>query len=268
MIATAAIIVILAILAFFVLFFTIRVRITLELKDEISLWVNAFGIRINILPKKQKKYKLSDYTPKKIARRDKKKAKKDAKKAAKKAEKNKKKAAEKKLSREEKKALKKSKKASRPSIRDSVSLFADIAKLFFSGFFSHLHFHIARIKVRVGSDDAAKTAILYGAIYASLRPVLTLIDRISNLHRVDKAEIDIQPDYLSEELKLDMKLGFSMSLGGLLGVLIKAAFKLFVGWSRIKPEAPETSQDKEKFEKNSTDQISEAGTRSGSGDET
>ena len=143
-------IVFLIILAFFVALFTIRIRVNLEMKDELSLSVLAFGIKIKILPKKPKKYNLKNYTPKKIAKRDKAAAEKAAKKALKKAEKKKqketakqkKKEEQQKLTKAEKKAIKARKKASRPPIPDMLSLFMRVIKLFFSGLFSKFHFHV------------------------------------------------------------------------------------------------------------------------------
>ena len=49
-----------AIVALFVALFTIRVRVDLEMADELKLSVLAFGIRIRILPKKQKKYNIRE----------------------------------------------------------------------------------------------------------------------------------------------------------------------------------------------------------------
>ena len=77
----------LIILAFFALIFSVRVKVTINLDDELTLYVRAFGIKINILPKKPKKYRISDYTLKKIAKRDKKNAEAAAKKAQKATEK-------------------------------------------------------------------------------------------------------------------------------------------------------------------------------------
>ena len=107
---TIALIIIGAIVALFVLLFTVRVRVDLEMSDELHLSVLAFGYRIKILPKKEKKYNLRDYTPKKIAKRDKIAAEKAAKKAEaaklKKKSKAKKKQSEAKLTKAEKKAIK------------------------------------------------------------------------------------------------------------------------------------------------------------------
>ncbi len=243
---TIALIIIGAILALFVLLFTVRVRVDLEMNDELHLSILAFGIRINILPKKEKKYNLRNYTPKKIAKRDKIAAEKAAKKAendklkkqAKAQKKKQKKTTAAKLTKADKKALKARKKASRPAIPDMLDMFLRILKLFFSGLFSKFHFHVARIKLDVGSDNAATTALMCVGIRTAIRPVLSFLDKHSNLHGMKNAEISVTPNYLSEEIKTDIKLGFSTSLGGILGVAIRAGFSFIIGWMKIKPTVP------------------------------
>ena len=233
-------IIFLSVLAFFVLIFTVRARITLEVADELSLSIRLFGIKFPILPKKPKRYKLSDYTPKKIAKRDKKKAKLDAKKAEKKRqrelEKQKKKQDKQELTKQEREA----KRASRPPLPDTISLFSRIAKRFFSKFFRHMHFHVARIKIKVGAPDAAKVAMLYCGICTALKPTLIFLDKYSNLHGMKRADIDIATDFLSEKLTINIKLGFSMSLGGLLAVLLRTLFDFLMGWLKIKPSQHKT----------------------------
>lgn len=225
---------------------TVRVRVTIEMADELHLDVSVLGIKIKILPKNPKKYKLSNYTLKKIAKRDKKKAEKDAKKAAAAALKKKKKAeaqkqkksSQKKLSKEEKKALKAKKKASRPPLPPLIALLRDTLGFFFPSIFGKFHFHLARIKLKIGGKDAAQTALTYYAVTNALGPILGFIDRHSNLHGMSRAEIDVSPDFLSEEIKADVKIGFSTSLGGILGTAIKTGFKLLAGYMKIKPTAP------------------------------
>ncbi|MBQ8408142.1 MAG: hypothetical protein IJY39_04690 [Clostridia bacterium] len=247
-------VVFLIILAFFIALFSIRIRVTIEMKDELSLSVLAFGIKIKILPKKPKKYNIKNYTPKKIAKRDQAAAVKAAKAAEKKAEKKAKKEAEKqrkkeeqqKLTKAEKKAIKAKKKASRPPIPDMLSLFLRVIKLFFSGFFSKFHFHVARIRIKIGSADAATTAMMWCAISTGLKPILMLIDKKSNLHGMKNADINIMTDYLSEEIEADVKLAFSLSIGGLLGVLFRTAFSFLFGWLKIKPSTPAGEKDDSK----------------------
>jgi len=247
-----ALYIILGIVALFVLIFTVRIRVTIDMAEEMRLWVSVLGIRINILPKKPKKYKISNYTLKKIAKRDRKKAIKDAKKAEAKAlkkakkdaEKKKKKEEEAKLTKAEKKAKKAAKRASMPPIPDLISLLISILKFFFPNLFLKFHFHVARIKIKVGGADAAKIACNYYAISNALGPALNFIDKHSHLHGTRRAEIEIAPDYLSEEIKADVKLGFSTSIGGILGILLKTGFKAIFGYMKIKPSSTQASGHK------------------------
>ena len=238
-----ALIVISCILAFFVLLFTVRVRVNIKMKESLELTVIAFGARIRILPKKQKKYNLKKYTLKKIQKRDAKAAIKEQKKAEAKAQKKKAKAEAKKkaktLTKEQKKAIKTKKKASRPPILDMISLFREVIGLFFGTFFSKLHFHAVKIIVKVGSSDAATTATLHGAVCATLGPTLCLIDRHSNLHVKRRSVVYVEPDFTSEKINMDIDVGFSISLGGVLSAAIKAGWRFLMGWNQIKPTPPQ-----------------------------
>ena len=242
MITIVGLIIALSIIALFTLIFTVRARIDLKYSDTLSLTVKFFGIKLFILPKKQKKYKLSNYTLKKIARRDKKQAEKDAKKAAKK------KADKKKLT----KAAKKAQRANKPAFSDTADLFLSLIRLFFGRFFKRFHFHVARIRIKVGSPDAATTALLYCGICAALEPLLILISRHSNLHGMKKADVNISTDFLREDIEFDVDLGFSMSIGALLGVLLRVLFSALIGWGKIQP-VPQTNEKKQdKKEKQNT----------------
>jgi biopolymer transport protein ExbB/TolQ len=112
-----ALIVIACIILLFVLLFTVRAYITIDLHDEFALSVKVLGIPLHILPQKQKKYNPRHYTLKKIRKRDAKEAKRQARLAAKKAKKDAEKAKEKaaldKLTKAQRKALKKEKRAIR-----------------------------------------------------------------------------------------------------------------------------------------------------------
>lgn len=244
MVYIGAWIVVLPILALFVLLFSVRVFVNMELTDTLTLNIRVFGIKIRILPKKEKKYKLRKYTKKKIAKRDAKAAKKAAKAEAKKEAKRKKKKAKKaekdRLTKAEKKALKKKNKEKRPAIPDMISLFIEIAKLFFSTFLSHFHIKTKRIHIKVGGSDAAQTALMWYGIYAACGGLLVFLDKHSNLHGRKQADILIVPDYLSDKIETDLKLSFSMNLFGLLCVLFKVGFKFLFGWIKILP-APKQS---------------------------
>ena len=243
-----ALYIILGIIALFVLIFSLRVRINIDLTDDMYLWASILGIRIGLYPKIPKKYKLRNYTLKKIAKRDAKKAIKEAKKAEAKALKRKKKAAEKKAKKAAEakltKAERKAQKGSKPPIPDVVKLLLRTLGFFFPTIFSKVHFYVAKIKLRIGGADAAQVAMTYYAVSNALSPVLRFIDKHSNLHGMRRAEIEIIPDYLSESTHADVKVSFSISIGGLLGTVLKAVFKLIFGYAKIKPPKADETDNK------------------------
>ena len=233
-----------------VIIFTVRVKITVEANDSFKLWISFLGIRYTIFPKKQKKYKISNYTKKKIAERDrkaeearKKKAEAKAKKKADRlANKRKKKAMDQKLSAKQKRAQLREQLSKWPRLDDSADLLITVLDKFFTSFGERSHFHVARIRIAVGSDNAARTALLTTVIDSSIDPLLFFIDRHSNLHITRNADICVYPDFLSEKIKYDVKLAFSMSLGSFLITVIKTAITGYTGWTDIRPE-PKKGED-------------------------
>ncbi len=236
-----ALIVIGCILLFFIILFGAHAFITIDVTDEFALTVRFLGIPIRILPKKPKKYKLSHYTLKKIRKRDaaaaRKQAKKDAKKAEKKAkkqrEKQEKAAEDAKLTREELKARQAAEKAKKPKLTDMIPLIAHVAGLFFSRFFGKLHIKVARIHIKVAAMTAA---VLYGTVNQSVQYLMAVLGKVSHVDGLKKADISIEPDFLTSSLAFDCKLTFRVSLGNILGALIKAGFAFLRGYIRIKPD--------------------------------
>lgn len=239
-----ALIVIGCILLLFVILFSVRILVTIDLTDEMALTIRVFGIPIHILPKKPKQYKLSHYSLKKIRKRDaaaaKKQAKKDAKKVAKKAKKaaakQEKAEADAKLTKEELKARRKAEKAKKPKLTDLIPLAARVAGLFFSRFFGKLHIKVARIHVKVAAADAMTAAVLFGIVNQSVEYLLAVLKKISNVDGLKKADIRVEPDFLTSSLAFDCKLTFGVSLGSVLGALLKAGFAFLRGYIRIKPD--------------------------------
>ena len=240
----------LIILAILILLFSVRIFVNLELSEELKLNIWAFGFRIKVLPKKEKKYRLSDYTPKKIARREAKRKKLEAQKVAKKAQRQAKRkanrAATAKLSRAERRALKKKKRESRPAVTDMITSATGILGLFFSTFFSHLHIKTSRIKIKVGGPDAAQVALRWYVIYAACDSLVAILDRNSHIHGKKSADVSIEPDYLSEKIDMDIKVSFSMNLFGILCVLIKVIVRAITEWLNIQPQKTTASVAKSK----------------------
>lgn len=234
------------IILFFVFLFTVHAFITLDIAEETALSVRVLFLRIKILPKKEKSYNIKNYSLKKIRKRDEKEKKKAAKAALKKKEKAEakaKKKAEKKakldaMTKEERRALKALKKASKPALTDLIPLICRVLGVFFSRFFGKIRIKVARLNVRVGAADAMQAAVLFGVANQSVQYLLAGLHKITNLDGLDKAEINVSPDFLSGKIDFDLKLTVRVSLGNVLGAVCKAGWKFLTGYIRIKPNPP------------------------------
>ncbi len=233
------------ILLFFIFLFTVHAFITLDMAEDMALSVRVLFIRIKILPKKEKKpYDPKKYTLKKIRKRDEKAAKKAAKaaenkkrkaeaKAEKKAKKKAKLAA---MTKEERRELKRKKKASRPALTDLIPLVLRTLGVLGSRFFGKLRIKVMRLNVRVGASDAMQAAVMYGVVNQSVQYLMEGLKKITNIDGVNKAEISVTPDFLSDKINFDFKLTVRVSIGNILGAVFKAGWKFLVGFLRIKPD--------------------------------
>ncbi|MBE6703107.1 MAG: DUF2953 domain-containing protein [Ruminococcaceae bacterium] len=201
------------ILLLFLLLLTLRIKITVAFKEDVSLTAGMLGLKIRLFPRK-KKVKWRNYSPKKAAKIAARQAQKAEKKAAKKAAKKAKRDAEKALPPEQRK-----KKATLP---EKVRLVRALVAAVFRKTGKHLHLRTARLHIRVASTDAAKTAILYGLVCQSLSYLLAILDRMTKLSS-NNSDVTVTADYLSEKSSAEVKLVFSLRLFGALMIGIGAA---------------------------------------------
>lgn len=81
-----------------------------------------------------------------------------------------------------------------------------------------------RARVLVATDDAADTAIRYGAVCGMLAPVQAFADAVPKRKKNEK-KVRIEPecDFLACETELDLRLGFSFRIGNALMIAIRSA---------------------------------------------
>lgn len=215
-------IVLLALIAFFVLLFLLRVRVVLiadDAKVRLSLRVLCFtfplypGKRVD--PRK--------YSPGRVKKREAKKAKK----AARKAEKAAKKAA-KKTTKQKKPVVPAAKKAPKASeapmtLTEKLTLVRKLLAALLRATGKHLYLRAARLHIRVATGDAAATAIAYGAVSGGVALILTVLGKFTVLHAAPP-DVAVTADYLGEKSKIDARVVFSMRVGGAICVLFSVAF--------------------------------------------
>ncbi len=201
-----ALIILFSILLLIVLILLIRIKVVIDYKGEdIKLNLLILGIPIKLLPKKEKKkkIKLSDYSYKNQ---------------------------QKQLQKKPKKEKKKNKKENinvkeKPPISEAIPTIADMVKYLLKKFFGHLRIDVTEIKITVGTDDAAKTAILFGIVNQAAAALFDLLSTITNIKKNRKNEIAVYADFTSEKTVVNINLGFSLRIMHLFSIAFGTLFK-------------------------------------------
>ena len=138
------------------------------------------------------------------------------------------------------KEKKKQKKEKAATLQENLDLVGKVVGFFFSGLLGHLRIDVAKLHVIVGSPEAAKTAILYGAAVQGVGYILAFLDKASNLKGMKRADVYVDADFLSEELRIDIDISISLRiwhLFHLIGGTLKRVIKNRMAVSkRVKAE--------------------------------
>ena len=247
----------LGIFLFFFFLFVVPIHIIVGLADEVSAAVRILCFKIKLFPrpKRPKKRPKKPKDPKKHAQKL---AQQQLKKDRKAIEKAEKKAA--------KKAEKKAKAAEKPKkkkdILGLVRLLVKVVGAFLRSFPKHFKIRIHACEICVASEDAAKTAVMYGAIHGLMQNLFTDLQRWKNFKIKRKAPLAIYVDYLAEKPKANVKIEFILSIGGLLAMVLAAGVGFVKGAAenrarkKNQPADPKPSDDKQKNKEKNTENTS------------
>lgn len=249
--------ILIGILAFFALVLSLKANVIIDFDEELRVTLRILCFNIQIAPSKGKKpVKIKDYTFKNHQKRLRKNYSNYLKKQQKKEEKKKRKAESKAAKKEKKKAEKGQPKKPTRSVLDWIDIARAVIGALFSRFAKSLHIKVARLKIKVATGDAASTAILYGAVIQSVAYIIEILQRITNVDGLTKADISVDPDYLSESTSIDLCFVFSLRVWHVFNILfgtIGKAIKKFFETSPDKkkssvpsPQAPTTTKKKRK----------------------
>lgn len=219
-----------ALVAFFVLLFLLRVRVVLIADDAgVRLRLRVLCFTVPLYP--GKRVDPRKYSPERVKKREAKKAKKAARKA-KKAAKRKKPTAT---------APKKEPKASEApmTLTEKLTLIRKLLAALLRATGKHLYLRAARLHIRVATGDAASTAIAYGAVSGGVALILTVLGKFTVLHAAPP-DVAVMADYLGEKSEIDARVVFSMRVGGAVCVLFSVAFA-FLKARRVQKEKRNTA---------------------------
>lgn len=210
---------------FFVFLFSLKATVTIAYDGEVRLFVRVLFLKIKILPKKEKNKKMPRSMSAKKAKKISDKLESQAAKKRAKKQKKKQKKAEKKAVKDAEQAQGKKEKKSVSDILDIVSLVTDLVGAVAKTFFGHLRIKLTRIKLVIGTGDAATTAIAYGAVTQAVNILFPILEGVKNFTLPKTQELDVRADFAAEESEIDICISFSLRVWHLFHVIFAALGK-------------------------------------------
>lgn len=205
----------------------IRAQIVVIFDGELTLKVKLLGKTMQIMPKKQRKpLDPDDFSPKKyrklLAKEAKLKAQKEAKKAKSKAKKAEKAANKKKA--KQAASGKDKKKKGLADILDLIYMGLDALKSLGKSFGKRFEIEALRLRITVGSEDAAQTALLYGILVQAVAYGLEILSSLTNLRirKQNRSNVLVDTDFTSEQIKADLHLIFKLRVWHIFAMLFSA----------------------------------------------
>ena len=217
-----------ALVALLTLLLFLKVSLIISYDEGAKLTLKVLFVRKTLYPKKKKKHHKKSMSAKKAQRVKDKLERKKAKKKEKK---------------QEKKGSGKSKKSSVSDIMDTVGTVSILVREIVSRFTKYIRIKIAKIHIKIATGDAAHTAIAYGALTQSINVLFPLLEDVKNFNMPKNQDIDISPDFLSEDSEIELKLVFSIRVWQAL-VTALAALKRLTIYSIKKLEKQERKKAK------------------------
>lgn len=199
-----------------------KVKIRIVWREKVKVTASVLGIRFCLYPdKKDEKKKTRDLSkcrnPDAVLRKELRRQKKEAAKALKKQRRKEAKAARKQKEKEAKRAgLKPT-----PNLKENLDMIGALLKRLYETTRGKLTVRVRRLHLRVGSDNAADTAIRYALILQSV----TLLTEWIGTHfvkiRKKRGSMTVEPDFLSDKCYANVDIVCSIRLCRALGIAVR-----------------------------------------------
>lgn len=166
-----------------------RAKVYIIYEDTLQVYAKYLFLKFHILPPKEKKKK-------------------------KKEKKEKLKDKHKKAEPKEDEAGEKKEKSIVSKLWEVKSVLLEVIKRFFN----KLHFKFFKLKASIASDNAAKTALIYGGVNQGISYIIEVLRNISNVEVANNSEISVNADFLSQKSEFETKIELYISVGSALTV--------------------------------------------------
>jgi len=192
-----------------------KARIRITCKERLRVVASVLGIPFTLVSdKKTKEEATKDLSncrnPNRALKKELRRQQKLAEEARKKAEKKKAKALEKAEKKKQKKELASTQPA--PNLSENLEMVTALLKKLYQVSNGRIKLHIRKLHLYIGTGDASKTAILYGAISPCVVFLIEWIEKHYLRLRREKGDVQIFTDYLSQKPHADIDITASIGL--------------------------------------------------------
>ena len=208
-----ALIIIFCIALFIALLLSTKIILRIKYEETLVVYLRILFVKIRLYPKKEKKKRY----PHSMSRR---KARKIRKSLTKKKKSVKKK--------DKEKSKEKSKKEDKYDILSIISIITTFVKNFLKMFVKSARIKTSKLHIIVASENAAKTAILFGAVTQATNVLFPLLDSIKTFKKLPKGkDLSVETDFLVDKPSIKADITIYIRVGGILKAAIVAGLKAF-----------------------------------------
>jgi len=125
-------------------------------------------------------------------------------------------------------------------ISDTLRQIKELIAVFVKKAAKHLHIKLEDFQLTVGSDDAAKTALLTGALSGTVIMFFTFLEENTRFRAKKQLYLGVVPDFLCEKTKFKIKLKISALVIELLAILLPTYFS----YTKCKPQKRAKNKNK------------------------
>ena len=203
-----ALIIIFSIIVLLALLLSLKITLRITYEDSLRVYLKVFFVKTRLYPSKKKEKKYPHSMSKRKAQKIK--------------------DSLQKKSKPKKKKKKEEKHIEKNDLISIVSITTNFVKNFISTFTRAVRVKFSRMHITVASEDAATTAILYGAITQSVNVLFPLIDNIKNVKKLPSGkELSVRADFLTDKPTVDIDINLYVRVGGALKALFSAGIRTF-----------------------------------------
>jgi hypothetical protein len=211
-----ALIVILSIALLIALLLSTKVLLHIRYEESLTVYLRVLFVKIRLYPSKKEKKKHPHSMSKRKAQKIKDSLQKKPKEEPKKRKSKKK---EKEKEKEPKEA---------PDLISIISIITSFVKSFLRLFAGSVRIRSSRLHIVVATEDAADTAIAYGALTQAINLLFPMLDGIKTFKHLPRGkELSVRADFLSDTSKIDADVELYIRVGSALKAVCLAAIRAF-----------------------------------------